>query len=90
MIPVWLLKLCHFIGLTDLTDQEVEKYALLRRRPKKPSISVDDTLFLAIPEPRSARSRERQQMMAGEHEVVNLSFDSSVGIYRPHASATRR
>jgi hypothetical protein len=89
MMPVWLLKLCHLVGLTNLTDQEVEKYALLRR-PKKPFISVENTSFLTISEPLSGSSRQRRQKMAAEHEAVNLSFDSGVGVYWPQSSATGR
>lgn len=32
-MPTWLLKLLHFVGLTNLSDRDVERYAKARRPP---------------------------------------------------------
>jgi hypothetical protein len=29
-MPVWLLRLLHLVGLTNLSDEEVERYAALK------------------------------------------------------------
>ncbi len=30
-MPAWLLKVFHFIGLTNLTDEQVRRYAVLKQ-----------------------------------------------------------
>ncbi|HXD85369.1 MAG TPA: hypothetical protein VN641_02675 [Urbifossiella sp.] len=32
-MPVWLLKLCHWMGVTELTDEQVARYAAIKSAP---------------------------------------------------------
>jgi hypothetical protein len=37
-MPIWLLKMFHFLGLTNLSDEQVEKYVAYKT-PKTPKIT---------------------------------------------------
>jgi hypothetical protein len=34
-MPVWLLRVLHLVGLTNLSDEEVERYAILKALSKR-------------------------------------------------------